>query len=236
MNFLCTGCSPPCTEVVLPVTEATPAYFSTTAEAANELYVDIEAEMIHGDARAGVENDAQGVEAPYFMNKPVACNAADSLAPMFAKGGPMLPVAVETKFKTEQEVQAEKQKLRELVINFVKGAVCGVPAMLVDGHNGDRKPVNYQLDKNLSRLVITPIGGQKERNQSLIISLKNMPDACRFEDRIQWSDSMMVMAEEDRDCLVVFQNSGTPCLLLDSKASRDRFITCIKILSLYSSI
>jgi len=139
---------------------------------------------------------------------------------------------------TPEEKAAEKARLQELVKNFAKNAVQGMPSQLMD-EGGGLVQAKYQIDKHLKKMTICqiPEGGGMQH----VVPLSGISEIYRIEDgeglfptaalNLQSQDIervLMVMYTDD------YGQAHQFCFFEASAVDKERFLTCMKILRLYS--
>eukprot|EP00922_Rhytidocystis_sp_ex-Travisia-forbesii_P031921 GHVS01047378.1.p1 GENE.GHVS01047378.1~~GHVS01047378.1.p1 ORF type:complete len:166 (+),score=19.83 GHVS01047378.1:2-499(+) len=148
-----------------------------------------------------------------------------------------------TDLTPEQRVQ-EKQKLQQLVKDFAKDAVNGLPLNIIDMAEGKLHPVVFHLDQQLSDIEIQyDVTPPKTALYSGDISMGNLTSIYRSGDVLQKHAEFPLGAEE------ISQVVGLSYSTADGKNSQhdvlfyfpdhlsmERFFVCMKILRLSASI
>eukprot|EP00921_Rhytidocystis_pertsovi_P014938 GHVQ01023954.1.p1 GENE.GHVQ01023954.1~~GHVQ01023954.1.p1 ORF type:complete len:285 (+),score=46.52 GHVQ01023954.1:731-1585(+) len=152
---------------------------------------------------------------------------------------------------TAELKEKEKLRLQVLVKSFAKSAVAGVSCRTVDSATGRQLDSKYTLDKSLTTFTVVQDSGK-------LISwhMSQLQEVYSHDDLLQSANTEFLAHEEgilslyveQKDRLVVleYMAENSPgdylqriCLIEQSSdcsavEARDRFVTCMKILRLYS--
>lgn len=142
----------------------------------------------------------------------------------------------------EEERVAEKARLQAMVKNFSREAISGVQFRMVRSPGGTTAVSPYVsakffLDRKLATMTVE--GGGKQ----LMIPLIDVMEAYSYDDLMKDNPESQIgkdLREEDRSSAIFIQHKapGLPvqwlCLVAADEESQERFLTCIKILQLYS--
>jgi len=142
----------------------------------------------------------------------------------------------------EEERVAEKARLQAMVKSFSREAISGVQFRMVQSPEGPTAVSTYLqaklfLDRHLATFTVE--GGGKQ----LMIPLVDVMEAYSYDDlRTDHPESQIGkdLQKEDHSSAVFIQHKapGMPvqwlCLIAADEEAQERFVTCIKILQLYS--
>lgn len=125
------------------------------------------------------------------------------------------------------------QKVQQLVKEFAKCAVRGIPCELIDGKTGDKYPATYFIDQFLQRLTLAPDAVGGPQCVAAIAQIRDMHDyGANFPEVVRSSLSGEI---KDRVLMIVFSDDTPPAFVVEaSSVDRDRFMMCVKILRLYA--
>lgn len=138
---------------------------------------------------------------------------------------------------TPEEKAAEKARLQELVKKFAKSAVQGVPCELVLESGMTRG--KYKIDKKLQKMTMES-EAQGTANYTFMVS--SIQEIHRMEDgEVHFPPNARQTLGPDeraRALAISYTNDagqpGTVCFLENGATDKERFLTCMKILRLYS--
>uniref|UniRef100_A0A7S1FFU4 Uncharacterized protein n=1 Tax=Noctiluca scintillans TaxID=2966 RepID=A0A7S1FFU4_NOCSC len=165
-----------------------------------------------------------GHDAPQGGHKEVGTSAGLSSARMIGSQ------------RCDEQQIPEKARLQELVKEFAKRAVRGVPCTLVEADNGRMYPASYHVDQWLKKLTFKPDNlGDRRR----VVDMTQIQEIFDYEGATSMFllSGAIALGVEDRDRLLVIKfsdNTPSVFLLEASSAERDRFIMCMKILRIFA--
>ncbi|KEP63294.1 UNVERIFIED_CONTAM: hypothetical protein HHA_297130 [Hammondia hammondi] len=146
---------------------------------------------------------------------------------------------------TPEQKQKEKERLQALVKAFAKAAVAGASCFFIDVSSQQKIPATYILDKSLKMFTVAFSSGVEHS-----FSLSSLQDVYSYEDLLH-SDSTASLAQEpgianlsdsDKRKLIMLEYLDASHRRLNrlflmetgEDEMRDRFLTCMRILKLYS--
>ncbi|PFH35410.1 hypothetical protein BESB_062970 [Besnoitia besnoiti] len=146
---------------------------------------------------------------------------------------------------TPEQKQKEKERLQALVKAFAKAAVSGASCYFIDVSSQQKIPANYMLDKSLKTFTVAFPSGVEHS-----FSLSSLQDAYSYEDLLHSESTASLvqepgisnLSEDDKRKLVMLeyldasQRRLNRLFLMETGTDemRDRFLTCMRILKLYS--
>jgi len=144
----------------------------------------------------------------------------------------------------EEERSAEKARLQAMVKSFSREATVGlkckmVPTSTSGGTAAFHEYIRAKLFMDKALTTMTVQGGGKH----VLIPLIDVAEACTYEDLMQHvPDSQLGtnLKEEDRSSAIFIQHQAPGlseswvCLVVADEAEQERFVTCIRILQMYS--
>lgn len=144
----------------------------------------------------------------------------------------------------EEERVAEKARLQAMVKSFSREATVGlkckmVPTSTSGGTAAFHEYIRAKLFMDKALTTMTVQGGGKH----VLIPLIDVAEACTYEDLMQHvPDSQLGtnLKEEDRSSAIFIQHQAPGlseswvCLVVADEAEQERFVTCIRILQMYS--
>jgi hypothetical protein len=153
------------------------------------------------------------------------------------------------KSMTEEQKLAEKARLQAMVKSFTRDSLSGLSCKIVDIQHSLagilRKPLpgTFVMDKTLTKFVVKRDGKEE------LVSMVDVVDLHSFEDLLEINPTSQIplvedprsyLREEDQKSAVFiqYQPSGKAeswlCLVVADADEQERFISCIKILSLHA--
>lgn len=142
---------------------------------------------------------------------------------------------------TPEEKAAEKARLQDLVKTFAKNAVQGVACQLLEEQTGRMVAAKYNIDKQLKKMTVK----STEEGVSLqhVVPLACIQEIYRIEDgegSFPKTAQNVNPPDLDRILMCLYtpdertQQSQRLCFFEASPMDKERFLTCMKILRLYS--
>lgn len=144
--------------------------------------------------------------------------------------------ASEFEGKQAQDRAAEKVRLQNLVKEFSRKAVLGIRCGFVNPATGQVALATYRLDKILQKFVVSVDGAAEE----LTCDLRQITDIQTVEtggESCLPPKAQVVLSADVKARLLVLSCKGKPgnmCILEGSRSEQDTFMTCMKILRLYT--
>jgi len=142
---------------------------------------------------------------------------------------------------TPEEKEAEKSRLQALVNTFAKKAVRGCPCHYLKEGVSDRIRTQYRIDKSLEYLIIVnPSDPQTQEVTCPIAAIQDIYSLVEDGESCFPAETIKGLSTEEKEMLLmVVYRSGADkmfrfCLLEESRASRDIFLECIRILCIYA--
>lgn len=144
--------------------------------------------------------------------------------------------------QSEYEKQAEKERLRSVVREFVNAAVQGRPCKFLQEKEGMNKlcPTQYSLDPTLRHFTVA-CGASMSSDVSLPISSLHEIYSCAEDGKDCFPTktiSMLQPEELDLLVMVVYRNNEDKlrrfCILESSVESRDNLLEGLRILHIYA--
>merc|ERR1719203_846404 len=135
----------------------------------------------------------------------------------------------------------ERARLQELVTAFAGQLVWGRPCTYFDQATGKRTPAQYRTDKKIECLTIVPSRGAP--NAQVVCPLGVIQDIyCFVYDGEACFPPKIVsnLKPNEAELLLMVVYAGTDgeaqsfCILEESSDSRDTFMECMRILSVYA--
>mmetsp|Transcript_97304 Transcript_97304/g.280069 ORF Transcript_97304/g.280069 Transcript_97304/m.280069 type:complete len:212 (+) Transcript_97304:108-743(+) len=144
------------------------------------------------------------------------------------------------KSPTEEETQAERVRLQDLVNKFAKRAIKGCPCSYIREGTGDRLFTQYRVDRRLENVII--VGPKRRASIEVTCPIADIQDVYSFhedgEDVFPSEVLKSLRPPEKELLLMVIYKCGEKlyrfCLLEESKESRDSFLECLRILCIYA--
>jgi hypothetical protein len=153
------------------------------------------------------------------------------------------------KSMTEEQRVAEKARLQTMLKSFTRDSLLGLSCKIFDTQQRvtdlqELTPAIFFLDRTLTKLVV-----KRDRKTEVVVFLVDVVDLHSFDDLQDISpipqiplveDASSHLRQEDRKNAVFIQHQppGEPegwwCLVVVDAEEQERFMACIKILSLYA--
>lgn len=149
-------------------------------------------------------------------------------------GGASAVDSADASYSPEEKAE-EKARLQELVKSFAKRAVQGIRCTAVDVNTGECVAAKYSVDRKLQQLILSVIGQSDE-----VCYLAQIAEIYRIDDGDEFLPkpilSRLSQADQERMLYIVHgpQQEKQLCILENDIDDRERFVTCVKILRLYS--
>jgi uncharacterized FlaG/YvyC family protein len=143
--------------------------------------------------------------------------------------------------KTASVVEAERQRLKKLLYDFVKTALKGTACVCIQ-EVGERMTASYSLDKDLTKLVVRAKrdhGGELVR-ECPISQIKDVYSIAHDGESPFAAPVLAAIHPEERDRVLMLVCDLSPkdpnqlqiCLVLDTVESRDTFLECLRMICL----
>jgi len=145
--------------------------------------------------------------------------------------------------QTSEQKAEDKARLQQLVKQFARDSLRGVPCKFVDLSKREVTSAVYKLDGNLNWISFQSGNGS---STFAVISVGQIEHVNRWEEVLDIDKSFMEepLKQEDRNCVlqvratVATQMNGQPSdtaatVVMEDDMQKERFITCLKILRLY---
>jgi hypothetical protein len=132
----------------------------------------------------------------------------------------------------------EKDRLQNLVKSFARTALLGATCTLLDVAAQSHVAASYTLDRQLQRLHFANVDGGP--SVACDVPMSEIDEMLAYRDLSQEAQKVLNLFLTDQECrchLLLRANIESKLqevqLLFEDAASKDEFMTCVKILRLY---
>lgn len=140
-----------------------------------------------------------------------------------------------------EEREAEKVRLQAAIIAFVKKAVKGCPCAYLNEGATERTLATYTLDQNFEELAVLSSQDPSRREVVCrVAAIQEIYSPAQDGRDCFPPDVLALLSPEELELLLMVVYRGGPdktlrfCMLEDSKASRDVFLECMRVLCIYA--